>query len=138
MALTKSQATKALIQAFLKAVAPYELASHGERHGSWEWVAQRWDGPICRSVRLALTPLGRPDGTGKTIVDVEVYAGAELKDRFHQDLLSTESVPDIHVSSDAFRSDLSQRLRKAVERADELAQADLDQIYPTYPELRRA
>lgn len=133
-----AKALQTLTDDFVKAVSPYELASRGERHGSWEWVAQKREGELHRSVRLSMTPLSAPDGAGKSNIEVEVSAAAESTDRFHQSLLSSQTVVDSTVASDEFRAELSARLRDAVGLADRFSPGDLDQEYSAFPKLRRA
>ena len=131
------QVLKTLGDYFAKAASPYELASRGERHGSWEFVAQRLDRGVSRSVRLALTPLGRPDDS-KAEIAIEVTAGAESGNHYHTDVISTSAVPASQVWSEGLQAKIWVDVQKAVERADGFAASDLDQEYASFPELRRA
>lgn len=104
-----------------------------DRHGSWEITFRRrtscaegqWDRLVC----LAFTGLPVPIGTSP-IYQVQVWAGAEMGDRFTKHLTSEFRVIDDTITTRVALTDtMAPRLERGFEVANQLTPRDLDKLH---------
>ncbi len=112
------------IKAALKSLPGYTDFGHGERHGSYEWNWFRQDKDMARFVSLALTPEHKESRQYR----VEIWAGADNKERFARHLVAHFSGVDPTKMGEPLQKQLPTVLNQAAKHAEALSARDLDNI----------